>query len=90
MEVKENVHYELVPLDDDGWDIRILDGKFEETVFGDIVLQYVEKIDNFMFSFKIRYSPDPDLTPDNVELQEFVAYTITSLTKSELLGPPSK
>lgn len=65
----ENKEYELIPGDEDHWHIRIKEGEFIESVisFGHIKID--EKEDSLKFDFTLHSSPDPDLTPDNVDLQ---------------------
>lgn len=86
----ENEDFVLVPNEDDGWDIRFLKGHLAEVVIGDIVIQPNIKTKNTSFSFKVKYTPDSDITTDNIELQQKVAYTITSLANSESLQVKQK
>jgi|TARA_B100000287_G_C20668392_1_gene792556 hypothetical protein len=75
----EGVHYQMIPGVDDteqAWNIRILEGKFSETVieFSNIQVgpgpaDSVRKEDQLYFNFKVVSSPDPELTPDDVDLQ---------------------
>ena len=60
MNHKENETYEMIPDDEgDAWHIRILDGTF------------VESVNHFInFDFQLISSPDPDVTVDNIDLQE--------------------
>jgi len=73
--LSENVDYELVPVDnvdnEQAWDVRILTGDFVETKlrFGNI--SFDGKRDCLTFNFTIVYSPDPELTVESVELQEY-------------------
>ena len=70
--MKENDDYELIPLEDnpDAWGVRIKSGDFVETVvcYGAIGFNKIK--DNLTFSFEVISSPDSELTPENVELQE--------------------
>lgn len=72
--LSENVDYELVPVDnvenDQAWDIRILRGEFVETIirYGNITFDGVR--DCLTFNFAVIYSPDPEVTSENVEIQE--------------------
>jgi hypothetical protein len=70
--MKENDDYELIPLEEnpDAWGVRIKSGDFVETVvcFGAIGFNKVK--DNLTFSFEVVSSPDSELTPENVQLQE--------------------
>jgi len=75
--MKENVDYELITPQDDpheqAWHIRILTGDFVETVlaYGNISLD--GKNDCLRFNFVVVFSPDDELTPENMELQEVAA-----------------
>ena len=79
--LKENRDYELVPIEDnpDAWGVRIKTGMFTETVivFGAIGFNKVK--DNLSFSFDVYSSPDSELTPDNVELQEHCTKLLESI-----------
>ena len=67
----ENVDYELIPSEDksDGWNIRILNGQFSETVIEFCEVRFNEIDDNMSFSFEVISSPDPDITTQNIDLQ---------------------
>ncbi len=81
----ENQDYQLIPLEDnsDAWGIRITSGEFIETVivFGAVGID--EDTDNFTFNFEVYSSPDPDLTPENTDLQEVCAELLHSIILSE-------
>ena len=71
----ENVDYEIVPSheDEQAWNVRILSGTFTETVlkYGVVKFNGKGKEKYMSFNFDIVYTPDSELTNDNVELQEF-------------------
>lgn len=74
--MKEGKDYELVPTLEDnqqGWDVRILEGDFVETVFriGNIAFDGEEGCLNF--NFVIQSTPDGDLTEEHPDLQNCVA-----------------
>jgi hypothetical protein len=75
--VSEGVDYELIPVDDSpndqAWDIRILRGDFTETVirYGNVAFNEIK--DCLTFNYKVVYTPDPFLTSDDVQLQEYAA-----------------
>jgi hypothetical protein len=75
--VSEGVDYQLIPVDDSpndqAWDIRILRGDFTETVirYGNVAFNEIK--DCLTFNYKVVYSPDPLLTSDDVQLQEYAA-----------------
>lgn len=73
----EGVHYQMIPDlgDDQAWNVRILEGQFSETVIKFHNVQAGPPEDDsegdplLHFNFTIQSSPDLDLTPDNVDLQ---------------------
>ena len=72
----ENEDYQLVPVTDDpdGWDVRLLTGPYPETIirYGNVHLDGRGDDDVLIkFGFAVTSSPDPDLTSENAELQEF-------------------
>lgn len=81
----ENQDYQLIPLEDDSdtWGVRITSGQFIETVivFGAVGID--EETDNFTFNFDIYSSPDSDLTPDDVDLQEVCGDILQSIILNE-------
>ena len=81
--LEENVDYELVVADHDHWHIRILNGEFIESVisFGSIQLG---KDDMLHFDFTLHYSPDPDLTVDDIEIQRYAGKILESVMVSSL------
>ena len=74
--------YELVPSDEDeqAWNVRLLTGTFVETVlrFGAISLNE-EGI--MSFNFYVISSPDPDLTTESVELQEYAGDLLQAIIR---------
>ena len=74
--------YELVPSDEDeqAWNVRLLTGMFIETVlrFGAISLNE-EGI--MSFNFHIVSSPDPNLTTESVELQEYAGDLLQAIIR---------
>jgi hypothetical protein len=80
--MKEGIDYEMIPVDEgneQAWAVRFLKGKFTETVirYGNIAINPED--DCLNFNFVIDYSPDIDLTVDNVKLQEKVADVLESV-----------
>ena len=75
--VCEGIHYQLIPVEDhpneQAWHIRILRGQFTETVISYGNISFDGTRDCLTFNFIVVYSPDSDLTSENVELQEFAA-----------------
>ena len=74
--------YELVPSDEDeqAWNVRLLTGTFVETVlrFGAISLNE-EGI--MSFNFYVISSPDPDLTTESIELQEYAGDLLQAIIR---------
>lgn len=73
---KENETYELVPSpeDEQAWNVRILDGMYNETVvkYGSISFnEHDGEEETLSFNFKIVESPDGDLDESDEDLQEF-------------------
>jgi len=85
----EGLDYELIPSKElfeaeQAWDVRILRGDFPETIirFGNI--QIDGKEGELHFNFSVIESPDPDLTPDSVELQNEVGSILHSVIESAI------
>lgn len=84
--LEENVDYELIPSSDknDYWDIRILKGDFIESVINFGKIKVNESEDCLNFDFTLRYSPDPDLNSENLELQRYVGKILESVIINNL------
>jgi len=77
--LSEDVHYEIIPSEDKhGWNIRLLE-EFPETVIAFDVIELVENEEQISFNFGIVSTPDPDLTTNDLTLQEFTGRILTSL-----------
>lgn len=74
--------YELVPSDEDdqAWNVRLLTGPFNETVlrFGAISLNEEGVMS---FNFHVVTSPDPELTTEAVELQEYAGDLLQAIIR---------
>ncbi len=70
--MKEGVHYEIIPdrKDEQAWNVRILTGPFTETVLKYGVIKFNEIPKNMSFNFSIVYSPDTELTVEDLRLQD--------------------
>ena len=79
--LKENEDYELVAIEDDvdAWGVRITSGMFVETIikFGAIGFNQVK--DNLTYNFEVYSSPDSELSPDNLDLQEHCTKLLESI-----------
>lgn len=76
--------YELVPSDEDeqAWNVRVLTGDFIETVlrFGSISIN--ENAKGVMtFNFHVVSSPDPDLSTENVDLQQYAGDLLEAIIR---------
>tara|TARA_B100000519_G_C14169362_1_gene403100 strand:- start:720 stop:1016 length:297 start_codon:yes stop_codon:yes gene_type:complete len=71
--MEEKVDYEIIPSheDEQAWNVRILKGPFTETVIRYGVIKFNEIPKNMTFNFNLIYSPDSELTTENVDLQDF-------------------
>jgi hypothetical protein len=84
----ENKDYELIPADNDFWQVRFLTGDFVETViqYGSIRLdgKNVEKEDDvkITFSFDIVSTPDDTLTTDDIDLQIHCGNVLSEILKN--------
>lgn len=89
MKLNENKDYQFIPVDRNGqesWDIRILEGDFTETVFYFDKLQVTEDGDHLSFNFKIVSTPDPDLTVDNKDLQQYAGMILYDILENSTSG----
>lgn len=66
----EGVDYELVPNEDDSWDVRVMTGNYSETIFAYNALRIVESTEELKFSARIIYTPDPPLFTDDPDFQK--------------------
>lgn len=70
--LKENVDYELVPVDglnDQGWEVRILTGDYVETVIRYGALRFDESDGHIHYDFVVSYTPDSTVNEDVEGLQ---------------------
>jgi len=77
MKMHENVDYELVPTENEFWQIRILSGDFVETVIQYTTLKVVD--DHLKFNFDLISSPVADLDKENGDLQSVAKDILFSL-----------
>ena len=92
MKHKENETYQLIPdtAHDQDWNVRILEGMYNETVLkiGGIAVNEVKG--HLSFNFFVVESPDKDLSEEDEDLQDFVSelleHIITvAIEKDELI-----
>ena len=83
MNLVENKDYEIIPDkgDEQAWNVRVLSGTFTETVlkFGVVKFNGKGKDKYMSFNFDIVYTPDTELTKDNVKLQEFAGIMLEQI-----------
>ena len=83
MNLVENKDYKIIPDkgDEQAWNVRILSGTFTETVlkFGVVKFNGKGKDKYMSFNFDIVYTPDTELTKDNVKLQEFAGLMLEQI-----------
>lgn len=76
--------YELIPAEDDeqAWNVRVLTGPYNETVlrFGSISINETNE-GILTFNFYVVSSPDPDLTTENVDLQEYAGDLLQAIIR---------
>jgi len=88
--LSENVHYDIIPAENDehGWHIRINE-EFPETVISFGAIEYTgEDLDDdegyLSFNFAIVSSPDPDLTTEDLTLQEYCGRILNSILEKAI------
>ena len=81
MVLRENTHYEIIPDkgDEQAWNVRILSGQFTETVLRYGVVKFNGKKKDMTFNFDVVYSPDTELTVNNLELQDFAGIMLENI-----------
>lgn len=77
--LEELVDYELVPADEDGWNVRILKGDYIESVISFGQIKVAEEEDHMKFDFTLEYSPDEDLTVEDLDFQKYVGKILESI-----------
>lgn len=78
----ENEHYQLVPHEDNEWQVRILEGDFTETVIRYGSVSFSEKDYTVKFDYSLVSSPDEYLDTENPDLQK----TASKILHSILMG----
>ena len=81
MVLRENTHYEIIPDkgDEQAWNVRILSGRFTETVLRYGVVKFNGKKKDMTFNFDIVYTPDTELTVSDLKLQEFAGIMLEQI-----------
>ena len=65
--MKEGVDYEMIPDDNESWNIRILTGTFVETVFKFGTLQVTEDGESLKYNANVILTPNNDIAEDDDE-----------------------
>lgn len=84
--MKENVDYELIPNQDESWDVRILTGDFIETLIAFDVVALDEEAEQMKFDFSVKYTPTDDVTSENYELQLVAADILFDVLENNMDG----
>lgn len=84
MNIVEGEHYELILNEeqDENWSVRLLKGKFTETVIKFHAIAVNETKGNMSFNFHVISSPDPEATVDNQELQYHAGLALQGILDS--------
>ena len=82
--LEENKDYELIPGNDEHWHIRIKTGEYIESVISFGSIKVNEESLEMNFDFTLHYSPDDDLSVDNVDLQKYAGKILESVLMNNL------
>lgn len=80
----ENVDYELIPGDNDHWNIRILTGDYVESVFNYGAIKVTESGEELSYDVTLVESPDPDLSVEDEEFQQYTGNILISIIESSI------
>jgi hypothetical protein len=93
MQLSENKDYQHIPVirdNQEAWDIRILEGEFVETVFYFDKLQVADDGEHIKFNFYIVSTPNPDLTIEDVSLQQYVGMILYDILENVVVSEGRK
>lgn len=79
MKLDQNVDWEMIPGEGTHWDIRLLTGDYTETVLRFTAIKISDDEEYMNFNFDVVSSPDPDLTDEDVKLQEYAGHVMSSI-----------
>jgi hypothetical protein len=82
--LEEYKDYELVPGDKEHWHIRIKTGDFIESVISFGSIKVNEESMEMNFDFTLHYSPDEDLSSDDISLQRHAGKILESVLMGNL------
>jgi len=75
----ENEDYELVPNENDGWDIKLLTGDFAETIFNFGAIKIADDGETMKYSADIIYSPVEENYDENLEWHQLTGSILLSI-----------
>lgn len=75
----ENEDYELVPNENDGWDIKLLTGDFAETIFNFGAIKIADDGETMKYSADIIYSPVEDNYDENLEWHQLTGSILLNI-----------
>jgi len=82
--LSEKVHYDIIPAEEENlWNVRILE-EFPETIISYGAIEFVgedknDKDGKLSFNFQIISSPDPDLSVNDLTLQQYCGRILESI-----------
>ena len=82
--LEENKDYELIPGNDEHWHIRIKTGEYIESVISFGAIKVNEESLEMNFDFTLHYSPDDDLSVDDIDLQKYAGKILESVLMNNL------
>jgi len=87
----ENEQYQLVPGNNDHWNIRILEGEFVETVISFSKLVVSDDGEHLTFNCEVVETPMDDLDPDtNVDFQQTAGKILSAILETAVVDTESK
>lgn len=75
----ENVNYELIPKEDDSWQIRILTGDYEQCILSYGKISINEENQTIKFDYTLDYTPVPGVTSEDLDLQRTASHILHSI-----------
>ena len=85
----ENKHQELIPGEDDKWNVRILEGPYTETIiqYGTLIPTNADQLN---WGMSIIETPDEFLTRDDEDFQAWCGAILSSILENEHLQSKKK
>ena len=85
----ENKQYELIPGEDDKWNVRILEGPYTETIiqYGTLIPTNADQLN---WGMSIIETPDEFLTRDDEDFQAWCGAILSSILENEHLQSKKK